>query len=80
VFISIKPSPQRWHLFEKMQEANRGLAAIAAGAPNLRFIDVTAAMLGPDGKPRPELYVDDGLHMTPAGYALWASLLRPELD
>jgi lysophospholipase L1-like esterase len=80
VLISIKPSPRRWHLFAKMQEANRGLAALARNDAQVRFVDVTAAMLGADGNPRPELYVDDGLHLTPAGYALWASLVRPELD
>ena len=80
VFIAIKPSPQRWHLFAKMQEANRGLAAIAERDAQVRFVDVTGAMLGADKEPRPDLYVEDGLHMTPAGYALWASLLRPELD
>ena len=63
-----------------MQQANRQLAAIAAEDARVRFVDVTAAMLGPDGKPRPELFVDDGLHLTAAGYALWTSLLRSELD
>ena len=80
VLISIKPSPRRWHLFAKMQEANRGLAAIAQDDPQVRFLDVATAMLGPDGKPRAELYVDDGLHLTAAGYGLWASMLRPELE
>ena len=34
-------------------------------------------MLGDDGKPRPELFRSDGLHMSKAGYKLWANLLRP---
>jgi hypothetical protein len=37
-------------------------------------------MLGSDGKPRPELFVEDGLHMTPAGYAIWNRLVRPYLQ
>ena len=31
-------------------------------------VDVGTAMLGADGLPIPELFVGDGLHMTPAGY------------
>ena len=34
-------------------------------------------MLGADGRPRPELFREDGLHMTPAGYALWTGIVRP---
>jgi lysophospholipase L1-like esterase len=32
-------------------------------------------MLGADGRPRPELFVGDSLHMSPAGYALWRERL-----
>jgi lysophospholipase L1-like esterase len=28
-------------------------------------------MLGPDGQPRPDLFVADNLHMNEAGYAIW---------
>ena len=34
-------------------------------------------MLGANGRPRPELYLADSLHMTPAGYALWRERLAP---
>ena len=33
----------------------------------------------PTAAPRPELYVEDGLHMTPAGYAIWTQLVGPYL-
>ena len=36
-------------------------------------------MIGKDGKPRPELFVDDGLHLNAAGYKLWTSLVLPYL-
>ena len=32
-----------------------------------------------DGKPRPELLREDGLHLSPAGYALWTARLQPVL-
>jgi lysophospholipase L1-like esterase len=36
-------------------------------------------MLGPDGKPRPELFQSDGLHLNATGYKLWADVLRPHM-
>ena len=36
-------------------------------------------MLGSDGKPRPELFLDDGLHMNAQGYQIWSDLLRDRL-
>ena len=43
------------------------------------FIDVFTPMLGPDGEPRKELLVSDGLHLNAAGYKLWASIIGPYL-
>jgi lysophospholipase L1-like esterase len=36
-------------------------------------------MLGADARPRPELFVEDGLHMNSEGYRLWNEKLRPVL-
>jgi lysophospholipase L1-like esterase len=36
-------------------------------------------MLGPDGRPRPELFRPDRLHMTRAGYAIWRDAVAPYL-
>lgn len=80
VFISIKPSIARWQLFDKMREANRLIAEFAQQDPRLEIVDVTRAMLGDDGMPRPELFVKDGLHLSAAGYAVWSSLVRPHLS
>ena len=43
-------------------------------------MDIVPQMLGADGKPRKELLVEDGLHMTPAGYKIWNDALRPILQ
>jgi hypothetical protein len=37
-------------------------------------------MIGADGKPMRELLVEDGLHMTPAGYKVWNDALGPLLQ
>jgi lysophospholipase L1-like esterase len=79
VFIGIKPSLLRWDVIERMRLANEMIRAYAENDDNVAFIDVDHAMLGWDEKPRRELFVEDGLHLTPAGYELWSALLRPLL-
>ncbi|HEX7814797.1 SGNH/GDSL hydrolase family protein [Dyella sp.] len=79
VYLSIKPSLARQALWPAMREANAGIAQWMRGKPNLRFVDDTQAMLDAQGHPRAELLREDGLHMKPAGYAIWTAALRPVL-
>ena len=79
VFIGIKPSLQRWAVVERMRLANALIKAFAEHDDGVAFVDVDHAMLGWDEQPRPELFVPDGLHLTPDGYQLWTTLLRPLL-
>jgi len=79
VYISIKPSVARWSLWPAMREANGLIRDWAATQRGVRFVDIAPPMLDAEGKPRAELFRDDGLHMKPAGYALWIQALRPVL-
>ena len=79
VYISIKPSVARWSLWPAMREANGLIRDWAATQRGVRFVDIAPPMLDAEGKPRAELFRDDGLHMKPAGYALWIKVLRPVL-
>lgn len=79
-FIGIKPSIQRWALIDKVRAANTLVGDYAATDERLGFIDVDGPMLGWDEKPRKDLFVADGLHMTPAGYELWTTLVRPFVE
>jgi lysophospholipase L1-like esterase len=78
-FIGIKPSIQRWALIDKIRAANALVRDLAATDDRLGYIDVDGPMLGWDEKPRKEFFVQDGLHMTPAGYEVWTALVRPFL-
>ena len=80
VFVAIKPSIRRWELVDKMREANAQIRADAEGDDLLEYVDVDAPLLGADGRPRADLFVEDGLHLNDAGYAIWADLVRPHLD
>jgi hypothetical protein len=79
VFIGLKPSLQRWPLVYRMRATNDLVRQFCEHDDLLAFIDVDSAMLGWDEKPRKELFVEDGLHLSPQGYALWSTLLRPFL-
>ena len=76
-FIAIKPSGARWALVEQMREANALIQRYAATDRRLLYVDIFTPMLGPDGLPREELFVEDRLHMSARGYALWRDLLVP---
>jgi lysophospholipase L1-like esterase len=80
VFIAIKPSLRRWNLVGTMREANKLVREYSDSNAKLEFVDVDPPMLGSDGKPRPELFVEDGLHMTAEGYRVWTALVRPFLE
>ena len=79
-FIAIKPSIQRWALVDKVRAANALVREYAAKDDRLGFVDVDGPMLGWDEKPRKDLFVADGLHMTPKGYEVWTTLVRPFIE
>jgi len=79
IAIAIKPSQARWKLIEKIREANRLIGDFSAQDARLAFVDMEKSMLGADGKPQPEFFRSDGLHLNAEGYRLWADRLRPYL-
>jgi len=79
VFVAIKPSIRRWQLVDKMRQANRMIREACEAGERLVFVDIDPPMIGPDGKPKNELFRDDGLHLNAAGYRLWSDLVRPHL-
>jgi lysophospholipase L1-like esterase len=79
VFISIKPSPSRQHLMPKMVSANMIIKNYLAKNTNTTFVDVYHKMLKTDGTPMDDIFLEDKLHMTPKGYAIWKKAIQPYL-
>ena len=79
VFISLKPSPSRWRLVDQVREANRLVREIVSRDTLQSYVDVFTPMLGANGRPKPELFIADSLHMTPAGYAIWRTQVAPHV-
>jgi lysophospholipase L1-like esterase len=78
-FISLKPSPSRWHLKEKMIAANKLIKKYLRKKKNAAFIDVYHKMLTADGTPIKEIFIEDNLHMNAKGYAIWQKVIEPYL-
>jgi lysophospholipase L1-like esterase len=78
-FISIKPSPARRPLLDRARTANKLVEDYTRHGRGLTYIDVFTPMLGADGQPRSELFIEDKLHLNAQGYALWREIIRPHL-
>ncbi len=79
VVIGLKPSLLRWKLRDGMRQTNTLIRTRCAADRNCTYVDPWPSMIGPDGTPKPEFFVEDGLHMTPEGYKAWTLMLRPHL-
>lgn len=78
-FVSVKPSPSREKVMPQIRETNNIVSAYLRTLTNSDYVDVFTPMLGPDGRPRAELFRADLLHMNASGYALWQSLIASHL-
>lgn len=80
IYISMKPSPSRWHLREKMKQGNSLIKHfLEKQSSHIIFLNVWDAMLGADGKPKEEIFREDMLHMNSKGYAIWQKLIETNL-
>ena len=79
-YISIAPNPARWAQVERVKATNQRIAEHVKTDSRLGFIDVFTEMLGPNGHPKPDIYVDDRLHMNAKGYELWTGIVGRHLD
>lgn len=79
VFVSIKPSPSRVKFKPIMEESNRLIQQYLKLQPKARYVDVYTPMLRPNGKPKPEIFIQDSLHMNQQGYQIWKKRITPYL-
>jgi lysophospholipase L1-like esterase len=78
-YVSIKPSPVRASIQDRVKIANKLIKAYFKKQKHAGFIDIYDAMLDADGKMREELYLGDRLHMKPEGYTIWQTAIKPYL-
>jgi lysophospholipase L1-like esterase len=80
VVIGLKPSLLRWKLRDAMHQTNKMIRTRCASDRNCVYVDPWPSMIGKDGTPKPEFFVEDGLHLTPEGYKAWTEMLRSHLQ
>jgi lysophospholipase L1-like esterase len=80
VYVSIKPSPSRVRLKEKMDQANLLIKTYLSINTNTAFVDVYHKMLNTDGSIMSNIFLEDSLHMNATGYAIWQKAITPYLS
>jgi lysophospholipase L1-like esterase len=79
-YIAIKACPAREKFLASVMTANGLIRDYCKTDKRLLFVDVFTPMLTPEGQPRADLVIKDGLHPNAKCYELWALILRPVLD
>ena len=77
VYISLAPSIARWEEREATKKLNALIKDYVKKGRRLKYIETYDTTLDPTGQPRPELFVEDKLHFSPAGYKLLIDRVRP---
>ncbi|MET4082490.1 hypothetical protein ABIB40_002448 [Pedobacter sp. UYP30] len=78
-FISIKPSPSRAQFMPEFLHANALIKIFLAKQSKTDFINVYSNMLNANGKPMPDIFLEDNLHMNQKGYDIWIKAIAPFL-
>ncbi len=78
LYISPKPSPSRDQYMSKAMAANKLIRGYLALQKDCTYIDIYTPMLK-GGKSRPELFIEDQLHLNRTGYRLWEKAIRKHL-
>ncbi|WP_162072505.1 GDSL-type esterase/lipase family protein [Chryseobacterium fistulae] len=76
-YISIKYSPSREQFWPQMKMANKKISQFMKKEKHAEFIDITTIMQDQNGNVRTDLFLEDRLHLTPEGYQLWTSVMKP---
>ena len=76
--LGVVPSPgKRFLKIAELRKTNELLAKECATQPWMKFIDITEPLIGADGQPKAECFIPGDIHMLPAGYAVWKSVIAP---
>jgi lysophospholipase L1-like esterase len=77
-FISCQISPSRWNQLMSVRQFN-AMAESYCHQHDVTFINTFPLLFGSDGRPRPDLFASDRLHMSEKGYAIWRETIGPYL-
>lgn len=75
-FLSIKVSPIRYGIADKIRQANELIKNEIHKNTDYQYVDIATPLLGSNGQPRQELFEKDGLHLNFEGYRVWQQALQ----
>lgn len=75
--IGPKPSPSRWEKKSNYLILNQKIEEYCRAKEGVNFVDTWKPLTDSGGNPRPELYLEDQLHLNQEGYEIWASIFKP---
>ena len=76
--LGLVPSPgKRFEKIDDVRKTNELLRKECETQGWMKFLDTTTPLIGADGQPRAECFIPGDIHMLPAGYAVWKSVIAP---
>jgi lysophospholipase L1-like esterase len=79
-WIEVTPTQSRWEVWPVIQKESALIKDMCSKNKNIYFISTSSAFLDDKGLPKPELFREDKLHLTPEGYAVWTEIIKKDLD
>ncbi len=76
ILIGAKPSPSRWKKKENYLAFNHLLKNYCDREEQVTYLDTWKALTDAQGNPRPELYLQDQLHLNSDGYLIWNKIFK----
>lgn len=79
-YVAITPTESRFDAWSQIKAGNTNVKRFCEQSKDTYFIGTESIFLNAAGKPKPELFVSDKLHLSPAGYTVWAAAIKSHLD
>jgi len=79
VYISMKPSVSRWHLWDKFVQGEVLMKTFIDNRKDIEYMDSSLSMLDENGEVKTDIFIEDNLHMNAKGYEGWTNQLLPIL-
>lgn len=76
IYIAITPVPARMAVWPKAVKVNQMVRSYANERDNVFYLNTDQEFLDDSASPLTELFVSDGIHLSPSGYAIWTRLLN----
>ena len=77
--LSVKPSPVRREVWERVQRLNKSYQQLADADPLVHYVDVATPLLDEDGAMQRKLYMRDDLHLNGPGNEIWGATIKAAL-